>query len=96
MDSKNSQTLSAAETLLEIKHQLVTNEDFDQEEQFSDCSESKKLDTDEEYDEEKQVLNQIQHDENIYHHDSGKSMQLVNFSLKVLLLPNKFRVHFSN
>lgn len=83
MDANNSQMLSAAETLLEIKQQqqqqLVSNASLDKDCEFSGFSESKKLETDEENDEEKQILNQIQHDENIYHHDSGKSTQLVNF-----------------
>lgn len=72
MDANNSQMLSAAETLLEIKQQHVANGALDQEDKFS--HHSKQIDTDEEYDEEKQVLNQIQNDDQ----DTGKSAKLVN------------------
>ncbi|RNA33359.1 myelin transcription factor 1 isoform X1 [Brachionus plicatilis] len=68
MDANNSQMLSAAETLLEIKQQhAFANASLDQDDKYSHCSDSKQIDTDEEYDEEKQVLSQIQNDDNVYH-----------------------------
>lgn len=93
MDANNSQMLSAAETLLEIKQQhAFANAPLDQDDKYSHCSDSKQIDTDEEYDEEKQVLSQIQNDDNVYH-DTGKSAQLVNFFfsfLKVLFWSKNF------
>ncbi|CAF0906826.1 unnamed protein product [Brachionus calyciflorus] len=81
--SNNCLLLSAAETLLEIKkNHLNLNVPNDSIcDQTSECSSIKQLDNDEEDDdddeEEKQVMNQIQSDENMYH-ETASTRSLVS------------------
>ena len=75
--SNNSLLLSAAETLLEIKQNHLNSlhqDSCEQDDRISEYStDLKTFGNDEEDDEEKQVMNQIQNDENIYQ-DTGKHL----------------------